>query len=329
MEAEQTEIRIDPDIESLIQPLSSEEFAHLEQSILEWGACRDKAVVWLEERILLDGHHRKRICDAHGMLLPFELRSFHDRNAAKLWVLKNQLARRNLSPYQKAELALAMDPFLAAQAKKRQVLAGKKKLPQNSAEAGETREKIADLAGVSHDTVAKVKLIREKATDELREAVRRDEISVSAAAEIAKSGTPELQRAFASGELSARDAKRLAQLKPEDQRTKLDRGSTGKPKRTKVRSDQWPIDEVVSRADGCLRVWSRVSYYGKLYDPADKVNEFEVRRLYRAFKSRMKDKATELPMWREMVQRFIEPFQFMASLAAAELGETKRRRKAS
>ena len=70
----------------------------------------------------------------------------------------------HLEPYQRAELALALEPLLAAKAKARQAQAGKTKLPQISAEAVETRKEVAKVAGVSHDTIAKAKVIQAKAT---------------------------------------------------------------------------------------------------------------------------------------------------------------------
>jgi hypothetical protein len=43
-------LRIDPDFQTLIPPLSASEFATLEASIQEKG-CRDPLVVWAEEKI--------------------------------------------------------------------------------------------------------------------------------------------------------------------------------------------------------------------------------------------------------------------------------------
>lgn len=67
-----------------------------------------------------------------------------------------------------AELALMMKPIEEAKAKDRQLST----LKQNSTdvqksaprETGKTRDTIADLAGVSHDTIRKVEAIKETAT---------------------------------------------------------------------------------------------------------------------------------------------------------------------
>lgn len=59
--------------------------------------------VWENEAgqsILVDGHNRYRICGKHG--LPYSVRKmpFKDIEAAKIWMLENQMGRRNLTPDQ-------------------------------------------------------------------------------------------------------------------------------------------------------------------------------------------------------------------------------------
>ena len=90
-----SDIRIDPEFAALIPPLSAEELAGLEASIVADG-CRDALVVWGD--ILVDGHNRYRICTKHD--IPFEVvrREFADRDAAMDWMDANQLGRRNLPP---------------------------------------------------------------------------------------------------------------------------------------------------------------------------------------------------------------------------------------
>jgi hypothetical protein len=88
--------RIDPEFKALIPPLSAIEFATLESSILEEG-CRDPLVVWTEEKILIDGYNRYAICVAHGIPYQIVEMSFNSRNAVKVWMLLNQLGRRNLT----------------------------------------------------------------------------------------------------------------------------------------------------------------------------------------------------------------------------------------
>jgi len=69
-----------------------------------------------------------------------------DRAAAVEWIIRNQFGRRNLSAYQRAELALKLEPIIAAKAKDR-MLAGKSDPVQKSSQ-GKTRESLASVAGV-------------------------------------------------------------------------------------------------------------------------------------------------------------------------------------
>ena len=94
-----TEIIIDPEFSALIPPLDPGELERLEANLRADG-CRDALVVWAGESILLDGHHRKAICEKHN--IPFRVQAIDlpDRDAAMDWIDANQLGRRNLTPDQ-------------------------------------------------------------------------------------------------------------------------------------------------------------------------------------------------------------------------------------
>jgi N6-adenosine-specific RNA methylase IME4 len=161
------ELKIDPEFQGLIPPLSRQELEGLERSLCEEG-CRDPIVTWKD--IIIDGHHRHQLCRKHN--IPFKVveKDFQNRDEAKIWIIKNQFARRNVTDFTRCVLALEVEPLLAAQARERQREGGRHKLPQKHApprsETGETRDAVARLAGVSHDTTRKAKLILEKASEE-------------------------------------------------------------------------------------------------------------------------------------------------------------------
>lgn len=94
-----TAIRIDPEIAALLTPLTPEEQALLERSLLDEG-CRDPLIIWSSENVLLDGHHRHRICTAHGIPYSVRMIDLPDRRAAVEWRLATQLGRRNLTAIQ-------------------------------------------------------------------------------------------------------------------------------------------------------------------------------------------------------------------------------------
>jgi transcriptional regulator with XRE-family HTH domain len=91
----ETAFRIHSELRDYIRHESEEENAMLEQSLLSEG-CRDPLVVWKEENVLVDGHHRFEICERRGIPYTVKYQSFSGVKEAKSWIRKNQLARRNL-----------------------------------------------------------------------------------------------------------------------------------------------------------------------------------------------------------------------------------------
>ena len=69
--------------------------------------------------------------------------------------LKNQIGRRNLPTYVKAQLALKLKPALAEQAKENERLGGKGSQKSVNHKT-DTQKELARIAGVSHDTIHKV-----------------------------------------------------------------------------------------------------------------------------------------------------------------------------
>lgn len=97
-----SDIEVLKDLAEFIAPLSKEESAFLEKSLIEEG-CREPLVVWARENgreVLIDGHNRLRLCEKNN--IPFKVRrmSFDDINQVKLWMIDNQMGRRNLTPDQ-------------------------------------------------------------------------------------------------------------------------------------------------------------------------------------------------------------------------------------
>lgn len=89
--------KIDREFASLIPPLSEDELAHLEASLIANG-CREPIIVWKGHDILLDGHNRLRLCKKHDIKYRATEIDLPDREAAKDYIRKNQFARRNLTP---------------------------------------------------------------------------------------------------------------------------------------------------------------------------------------------------------------------------------------
>ncbi|HBT75686.1 MAG TPA: hypothetical protein DEB39_01900 [Planctomycetaceae bacterium] len=160
---------INEELKNLLPPLSAEEFAGLEESILKDG-CLSPLVEW--NGILVDGHHRYEICTKHQV--PFAVKSvvLDSLDDAKLWIWKHQENRRNLTPYHRAEIALKLKEAIAAKAKERQVRKPADSVPANLPEQKETREELAELAGMSPRSLAKAEFIAEHADEDTKEKLR-------------------------------------------------------------------------------------------------------------------------------------------------------------
>jgi len=163
-------IVIDPKLHELIPPLSAEERELLEVSIKAEG-CRDALVIWQGKNTLLDGHNRYEICLEHGIDFNTHEIPLADHDGAKDWIIRNQFARRNLTAFQRAELALKLEPLIAARSKQ-----GERRdlCPTlDKSEPLDTKKEIAKTAGISHGTLAKVKVIAEKAPEDIKAKLRR------------------------------------------------------------------------------------------------------------------------------------------------------------
>lgn len=173
MEKKLYKLRIDPEYQNLIPSPSDEEYNMLEESIIRDG-CDTPLVVW--KGTIVDGHNRYKICQKHNIPFAIEEKEFEDSSAAMLWMIERQLGRRNLNSYQRSELALLAKKHLAQSAKER-MLAGVNPGP-NLAQGGRVSEQLAKMAGVGRETMKKVEKIDSEADEDLKEQLRKGEISI-------------------------------------------------------------------------------------------------------------------------------------------------------
>lgn len=170
-------IVIDKEFESLIPPLSSEEFQQLEENCVKEG-IRDALITW--NGILIDGHNRFKIAAKHGLQWTEKQMEFTDRNSAKVWIIDNQLGKRNLIPYDKTVLLLKRKEILSKTA--RQI--SNSNLKQGDSERqkfvsrGRVNKQIGDAVGMSFENVRKVEAINNSGNTELIQQVRNGEKSI-------------------------------------------------------------------------------------------------------------------------------------------------------
>jgi len=167
-------ICIDPEFRDLFPPLSDEEYHELEAGILAHG-IQDPIKVWTNpvDRItyLVDGHNRFEICKKHNILhIPLQdLDELDSKQDVIEYMITYQLGRRNLTSAQRVSIIEKYRPALEKKAKANQRAAG-----------GAVPQKLAKLAGVSHDTYSKAATIINGDNDELKREVLSGKKSINA-----------------------------------------------------------------------------------------------------------------------------------------------------
>jgi len=154
---------IDPEFKNLIEPLMHDEYEGLEKNILAHG-CLDTIKIWND--IIIDGHNRYDICKKHNISYDTKSIEFQSRNDAKIWIIKNQFDRRNLSSWQRGQMALELKEIFSEKAKENQIRKPESFSPILAEQKVDTREELAKSAGISHGTIDKIKKIKLEATSE-------------------------------------------------------------------------------------------------------------------------------------------------------------------
>ncbi|KAF5304605.1 hypothetical protein FQA39_LY18993 [Lamprigera yunnana] len=191
------DIVVNEDLKAYIDPLTPEEYAALERSILAEG-CRDALVLWGD--VLVDGHNRYGICQKHG--LPFNtVQNTHFQSMADvhLWMIDQHLGRRSVSELSSAAC------WRCASAR---------------SEARKLDKAIPVAAQAADGTVSDVK----SAAPELVHALKAGDISINAAAVVATLPREEQQAAAQGGKDELKQAvKRVreAKRKPQEDKSEL------------------------------------------------------------------------------------------------------------
>ena len=175
------DITILPELKDLIPPLSPEEYEQLEKNCIING-IREPLSLWKkdDELILIDGHNRYKIAQEHNLDYSITEYYFDSITDVKKWIIENQIGRRNLSKFQIIELILPLKEELAAQAKDNQRGGQGGLLLENSTKAN-TRKTLAEMAGVSENTVHRAEVILQDGDEDLIGQLHRGEKSINAA----------------------------------------------------------------------------------------------------------------------------------------------------
>lgn len=213
-------IVINEELRAYIDPLTPNEYAALERSILAEG-CRDALVLWGD--MLIDGHNRYAICQKHGVeFKTVQNAKFQSLDDVQLWMIDNHLARRSVTDFQRGVLALRKKEIIAARAGAQQEGAPAAAAGSAADEAADkpaptrlsTREDLAKAAGISSNTIGQIEKITKTAAPELVAAVRAGTISINAAAAVASLPTSEQAAAVAGGRKELQQAaKQVREMK--------------------------------------------------------------------------------------------------------------------
>ena len=211
-------ITVSPELKAYIDPLTPDEHAALERSILAEG-CRDALVLWGD--ILVDGHNRYGICQKHG--LPFQTVQnprFRSMEDVHLWMIDQHLGRRSVSDFQRGVLALRKREILAERRSQALADAPSPSATEDVAESAapwdataegsealgvpapkplNSREDIAKAARLSSSQVVMIEKIQKQAAPELVEALKAGTVSLNAAAAVASLPADEQKAAVSAG----------------------------------------------------------------------------------------------------------------------------------
>ena len=215
---------IDEVLSHVFPPLPEMDEMLLAESIKENGVIHP-LIVWKGKGILVDGHNRFKICKELGIPYSTQEMEFADVNAAKTWMIKNQLGRRNVNAFVKVELVLPLRDSLLEEGRKNhgRPKKGEKTLStmiKFSAEVN-TQKSLAELSGVSTGTFYKSQWLVGNATESIKNMLRMGAISISSAYTMTKWLLNEAdeftRRRIESGEATLEQAYEDAKKRQENQ----------------------------------------------------------------------------------------------------------------
>ena len=145
------EIILDDKFKFLLPELDAETFRLLEENILEHG-CLHPLVLW--NGILIDGYNRYKICTTHNILFDTIDMEFESREEALIWIISNQVSRRNLTPIQLSHfrgLHYKADKKIRGQGQ--QFVNNRKKYQNDTFPPGSTSNRLSEQYNVSRITI--------------------------------------------------------------------------------------------------------------------------------------------------------------------------------
>ncbi len=169
-------MKIDKELKNLIPPLAEDELKQLETNLVNEGwRNNERIITW--NNIIVDGHNRYSICKKNNINFKTEERKFKDKNEVILWMIDNQLGRRNLVSYDRIRLVEKSIDILTIQTAEKNIKAGLT-LSSSDERVNITKE-VAKHAKVGDKTVSKVRFIVKKANEETKNKLSKGEETIN------------------------------------------------------------------------------------------------------------------------------------------------------
>ena len=174
-------LNVDIDFKNILPPLTTQEYMELEKSIKDKGVL-SPILVW--NGYIVDGHNRYEICRTNRIdNFPIKEVEFNNKEEVLEWILSHQLGRRNLTDFQRNEVALKYEKIISERMRERMSEMGKvgaeitnngvrpnEPTPNNSTSK---RKELAKIANTSEGSIQRTKYILENGTDEQIERARK------------------------------------------------------------------------------------------------------------------------------------------------------------
>ena len=162
-------------------PEMQEKFFNNLKNDIEVNGYDKSFPIYLYEDIIIDGWNRYRACKELNIEPIYKKFIGNDMEVISFILRTNN--RRDLTPYQRSNIALEYEDYFKEKAKENLKLSGGRGVKgcQISDKVIDTKKELAKIAKVSHDTIAKVKKINDKAPEETKEKLRTGEVSINAA----------------------------------------------------------------------------------------------------------------------------------------------------
>jgi len=162
-------MKIDKELQTLIPPLAEDELKQLESNLVKEGwRSNERILTW--NGTIIDGHNRFNICEKKKIKFQSKEIKFKDKQEVILWMIDNQLGRRNIPDFARIELndrrLLILKPIA-----EKNMLSGKT-LSSKDEKVNIVKE-IANKSNVGDKTVSKARFIIKNADEETKVELRR------------------------------------------------------------------------------------------------------------------------------------------------------------